>query len=366
MHILAGYSVIIKRKVSQVDSIIALMMRIAICILLILPLLFQYPSYFAMASLALLEQQQKYITKNVRGTEHENFVTPTTKRKFIGAWMPNKLPLEKMQSIKQQKDAIDKLLAAGFNEYYFVMNDFRDSHVAKSTENLLKSADRTLLKIIIILLPPSEGGPNGNYDWKSWINYFNTLKDIHESFQGFAIDDFNWISTRNDTAFKRNIDYMTYSNLSNALNEKRKDLEFYPVIYFEGLGTDIAIKEYNQFTGGIILVSASYYNITGLEKNLVTFRKMFYDKPIRYVVYPTITYNYTRQHYNHPSDQLIMATLSIATRTVDGILIWHKINSPVVEDYLSNRHESRYLSKISVVEERQIRDETITQLVKGD
>jgi hypothetical protein len=319
-----------------------------------------------MASLALLEQQQKYITKNVRGTEHENFVTPTTKRKFIGAWMPNKLPLEKMQSIKQQKDAIDKLLAAGFNEYYFVMNDFRDSHVAKSTENLLKSADRTLLKIIIILLPPSEGGPNGNYDWKSWINYFNTLKGIHESFQGFAIDDFNWISTRNDTAFKRNIDYMTYSNLSNALNEKRKDLEFYPVIYFEGLGTDIAIKEYNQFTGGIILVSASYYNITGLEKNLVTFRKMFYDKPIRYVVYPTITYNYTRQHYNHPSDQLIMATLSIATRTVDGILIWHKINSPVVEDYLSNRHESRYLSRISVVEERQIRDETITQLVKGD
>jgi hypothetical protein len=47
---------------------------------------------------------------------------------------------------------------------------------------------------------------------------------------------------------------------------------------------------------------------------------MFPGKPIQYIVYPTITYNYTRQGYDPPSDRLVMATLSIATRLVDGII----------------------------------------------
>lgn len=93
------------------------------------------------------------------------------------------------------------------------MSDFNNVTALKSTEKLLKSADNNNLIIIIILLPPSEGVPGGNYDWKGWIEYFNKLKQ-EQSFQGFAIDDFNWISTRSDTKYKRNIDFMIHSNLT--------------------------------------------------------------------------------------------------------------------------------------------------------
>ena len=63
-------------------------------------------------------------------------------------------------------------------------------------------AYNTGLRIVIILLPPSEGGPMSSYDWKGWINYFNDLKSRHPfSFSGFAIDDFNWISTRMTQSF---------------------------------------------------------------------------------------------------------------------------------------------------------------------
>lgn len=282
------------------------------------------------------------------------------KRKaIIGAWAPYQRPLEKIQDVGQQQEAMKALLAKGFVEYYFVMTDFKNSYAKEMTEKLLTSADEIGLHILIILLPPSEGGPNTNYDWEGWIHYFNSLKSGHESFKGFTIDDFNWISTRNDTKFERNIDYMIYSNLSDALNGKNDDVHFYPVIYFEGEMTNTAIKEYSKFTDGMIMASACYYNITNLKSNLLTFSKMFDDKPIRYVVYPTITYNYSRYNYSPPSEQLIMATLSIASRSADGIIMWTKIDSPVVHDYLSNHDNPKYMSKISTMEELQIRDEKI-------
>ena len=251
------------------------------------------------------------------------------------------------------------LLAKGFVEYYFVMTDFKNSYAKEMTEKLLTSADEIGLHMLIILLPPSEGGPNTNYDWEGWIHYFNSLKSEHESFKGFTIDDFNWISTRNDTKFERNVDYMIYSNLSDALNGKNDDVHFYPVIYFEGEMTNTVIKEYSKFTDGMIMASACYYNITNLKSNLLKFSEMFDDKPIRYVVYPTITYNYSRYNYSPPSEQLIMATLSIASRSADGIIMWTKIDSPVVQDYLSNHDNPKYMSKISTMEELQIRDEKI-------
>jgi hypothetical protein len=282
------------------------------------------------------------------------------KRKaIIGAWAPYQRPLEKIQDVGQQQEAMKSLLAKGFVEYYFVMTDFKNSYAKEMTEKLLTSADEIGLHILIILLPPSEGGPNTNYDWEGWIHYFNSLKSEHESFKGFTIDDFNWISTRNDTKFERNIDYMIYSNLSDALNGKNDDVHFYPVIYFEGEMTNTAIKEYSKFTDGMIMASACYYNITNLKSNLLTFSEMFDDKPIRYVVYPTITYNYSRYNYSPPSEQLIMATLSIASRSADGIIMWTKIDSPVVQDYLSNHDNPKYMSKISTMEELQIRDEKI-------
>ncbi len=58
---------------------------------------------------------------------------------------------------EQQKNAIQTLLNQGFHEYYFSMHNFEDSKYTKLTEDLLNAAEQTNLKIIIILLPPSEG-----------------------------------------------------------------------------------------------------------------------------------------------------------------------------------------------------------------
>ena len=347
-----------------------------VIIILVLLMLVQFSSYYVMAS--SLEQQQQQLSLSASHSssssssstitkdmppQKENKSTMMTKllaksKTDIGAWDPYRMPLEELHGSKQDK-AIKALLEQGFNEYYFVMNDFNDSKAKRAVEKLLKSSDKTDLKILIILLPPSEGGPDGNYDWDGWIDYFNDLKDEHRSFKGFTIDDFNWISTRNDTKFWRNIDYMKYSNLPKALHEKREDIQFYPVIYFEGEGTKTEISEYSKSIDGVILASACYYNITNLEKDLLTFARIFDNEPIRYVVYPTITYNYSRLNYNPPSDRLVMATLSIATKVADGILIWREIDSHVVEDYLSNHDEQKYLSKISKIEKLQIRDEII-------
>jgi hypothetical protein len=352
----------------------AVILAESVIIILVLLMLLQFSSYYAKAT--TLEQQHQQlslspshssstttITKDTPPQKENKSIMMMTKllaksNTDIGAWDPYQMPLEELQGSKQEK-AIKALLEQGFNEYYFVMNDFNDSKAKRAVEKLLKSSDKTDLKILIILLPPSEGGPDGNYDWDGWIDYFNDLKDEHKSFKGFTIDDFNWISTRNDTKFWRNIDYMKYSHLSKALHEKREDVQFYPVIYFEGEGTKTEISAYSKFIDGVILASACYYNITNLEKDLLTFARIFDNEPIRYVVYPTITYNYSRLNYNPPSDRLVMATLSIATKVADGILIWRGIDSHVVEDYLSNHDDHKYLSKISKIEKLQIRDEII-------
>jgi hypothetical protein len=281
-------------------------------------------------------------------------------KKIIGAYIPDTLRLEDMHG-SDQALAILEFLEKGFNEYYFVMDNFWDREEVRSTESLLDAADNTELKIIIIILPPSEGGPRSSYDWKGWISYFNDLKARHpSSFSGFAIDDFNWISTRNDTKFWRNIDFMLDSNLTSALMSKRSDVKFCPVVYFEGLGNDIVVNEYGKYIDTLVFVSASYYNISSLETNLSQLKEMFQGKPSRYIVYPTITYNYTRQGYAPPSDRLVMATLSIATRSVDGIILWHKIDGHIVQDYLHYRENSNYLDALYVMEQLQIADEKNT------
>lgn len=282
--------------------------------------------------------------------------------KITGAYIPDTLHLEDME-VSDQRLAILEFLEQGFNEYYFVMDNFRDPEEVESTERLLDTADNTELKIVIILLPPSEGGPGSSYDWKGWVSYFNDLKTRHpSSFSGFAIDDFNWISTRNDTKFWRNIDFMLESNLTDALKGKRSDVKFCPVVYFEGLRNGIVATEYGEFIDAIILVSASYYNVSRLETNLLQFKELFPGKPTRYIVYPTITYNYTRQGYDPPSDRLVMATLSIATRLVDGIILWHKIDGHIVQDYLNYRENPNYLSALHVMEQLQIADEKNTSV----
>jgi hypothetical protein len=295
----------------------------------------------------LLQQQQQVHAQEER------------RKSTIGAWAPYQKPLEDIQDTERQRETMKALLATGFNEYYYVMTDFENSYAREMTEKLLTSADEVGIHILIILLPPSEGGPNTNYDWKGWVHYFNSLKNEHESFKGFTIDDFNWISTRNDTKFRMNVDYMKYSDLSDALSGKNENVHFFPVMYFEGEMTDTVINEYNKFIDGVIMASACYYNITNLRSNLLTFSEMFDNKPIKYVVYPTITYNYSRYNYSPPSEQLIMATLSIASKNADGIIMWTKIDGRVVLEYLSNHGDPKYLSKISAMEKIQIRDEKI-------
>jgi hypothetical protein len=312
--------------------------------------------------LIMTEDKRNLVTKDKHSplTKVQELPLVQDENKIVGAYIPDRLHLEDMNESNQTL-AIREFLKQGFDEYFFVMDNFRHAKELESTERLLNAADYTELKIIIILLPPSEGGPLTNYDWKGWINYFNDLKARHaSSFSGFAIDDFNWISTRNDTKFWRNIDFMLYSNFTDALKSKRTDVKFYPVVYFEGLRNDVVVNEYSKFIDTIVLVSASYYNVSKLERNLSEFKQMFPGKPTMYIVYPTITYNYTRQGYDPPSDRLVMATLSIATKLVDGIIIWHKIDSHVIQDYLNYREDASYMDAIYVMEQLQIADEKDT------
>jgi hypothetical protein len=154
----------------------------------------------------------------------------------IGAWVPSQFRLEYIKAGDQQIIEINTLVREGINEYYLIMRDFNDIHSTNRTEELLKSTDGTSMKVIVILLPPSEGGKHGNYDWKGWIRYFNSLKRIHKSFDGFAIDDFNYQLPnhgRTDYLLSNNVEYMIASNLSSALNYKDKSVSFYPVIYIE-------------------------------------------------------------------------------------------------------------------------------------
>jgi hypothetical protein len=291
--------------------------------------------------------------------------------KPVGVWGPfsnNDHNLEQLKGVNQSR-AISDIIKQGFDEYYFVMSNFEDPKLIDSTESLLQSAENLDqgLKIIIVVLPPSEGGPHGNYDWKGWIEYFNSLKQKHpSSFEGFTIDDFNWISTRNDTKFENNIDFMEYSNLLDALQHKSEEVKFFPTVYFEGKKTDVVVNEFLNYVDGIIAVSGCYYNVSALEPQLHLFGELFDNKPIKYVVYPTITHNYTRQYYSPPSDRLVISTLSIASRTADGILVWHKINSPVIQEYLKNIDNNKaYSSKMDRMTEIQIEEEVAGGATNG-
>jgi hypothetical protein len=278
----------------------------------------------------------------------------------IGAWAPlnHSLILQNLKG-EEQKNAIHTLLNQGFHEYYFAMNNL-DTEYLESAEELLKSAEQTNLKIIIILRPPSEGNSDTNYDWKEWIKYFNSLeKKYPKSFEGFTIDDFNWKSTRDDTKFELNIDFMEYSKLIKALEDKDKDVKFYPTIYFEGKRTDKVFKKYDDYIDGLIVASGCYYNISTLKKEFTIFKEIF-EKPIRYVVYPTITYNYSKQGYNPPTDRLIQATLSIASNSADGLIVFRDTEKSAIQEYLANQDNKEYLGKISNSEEIQINDEKIT------
>ena len=257
----------------------------------------------------------------------------------IGAWVPSQFRLEYIKTSDHQISEINTLIREGINEYYLIMRDFNDIHSTNRTEELLKSTDGTSMKVIIILLPPSEGGKHGNYDWKGWIRYFNSLKRIHKSFDGFAIDDFNYqlpmSHGRTDYSLSNNVEYMIASNLSSALNYKDKSVSFYPVIYIETGFQKLVAKEYGKFISGIILASAAPQRITNLEENIKRISITFDRKPIKYLVY---TCDCPGTSTKEPlAGTVIDATLSISTKAADGIIIYVDITNPVIQYYLHNR-----------------------------
>jgi PDZ domain len=288
----------------------------------------------------------------------------------FGAWMSNQIPLESLPSYDARKGAIGSLLEQGYNEYYFLISNYKSKDEQSKVEDLLNASDNTPLRMIAILMPPSEGGENGNYNWNGWINYLNLLKDKHSSLYGFVIDDFNWFSSidedngknrkdHHDVNLKENVDFMIKSHLDKALQNKRKDLYFFPVLYFEGMDTNDVKKSFYNYSNGIILASSEYYNVTDLQHNLNVFSKVFYNKPIRYVIYTTRTTSFIKQDYSPPSDRLILATLSIANKAhgIDGIIAWRNTNNHVMSDYMSNTNNTQYLSFVSMMEDFQLRDE---------
>jgi hypothetical protein len=350
------------------------------CFLLIQPLL-SFSTSFSIFS--LLQNDIHLFSNTIRqqetiqeisaenGIKNGNNIDVTTSREAasrdipFGLWTPinTSFALQHLKGEEQEK-AMDTLLKKGYREYYYVMNNFEDPKSLKMTEDLLETANKTNLKIIIILLPPSEGGADTSYDWKGWIKYFNSLeKKYPKPFEGFTIDDFNWISTRTDTKFKNNVDFMEYSGLSELLKDKSKDVKFYPTVYFEGRKTGIVVKKYDNFIDGLIVASGCYYNVSTLERQLHIFSEIF-KKPIRYIIYPTITYNYSKLDYSPPSDRLIMATLSIASNSSDGLIIWRDLDNPVIQEHMNNRHDKQYLSDISNSKEKQISDENIDSNIK--
>jgi hypothetical protein len=287
------------------------------------------------------------------GAKQNNDASSNKREKItIGAWIPSQLYLERMHGDKQV-DAIHSLLSQGFNEYYFVMRDFNNTNETRAAEQLLKAADTTDLKIIIILLPLAEGGLLASYDWKGWILYFNTLKEKHPSFLGFAIDDFNAVVEIRRIRLLNNMDLMGLSNFSSALSYKRDDVQFYPVMYVETGEFKTLKKEYDKYYKGVILVSTLYSNISHLGNDLANISKNLDNKPIIFIVYPT------KSGFPSPSDRLIMATLSIASRWADGIIVYRNTTHPIVQEYLHNYSDHMYMSTIREMENLQVKKEII-------
>jgi hypothetical protein len=317
----------------------------------------------------------------------------------FGAWASYQLPLELMDNT-ERRTAITTLLEQGFTVYYFTLGNFESENSRAITENILSAADGTGMKMIGLLLPPSEAGTGGNYDWEGWVDYLNPLKAKHSSFDGFVIDDFNWYgpetqvndeeddeeddgdlddgssdnqdnNNEEENDIEYNVNFMLESNLKEALEKKRKDLHFYPLIYIEGTKTNTVKSEFYNLTDGIVLASADFYNITKLEHNLDVFGKVFSNnsKTIRYLIYTAPTSNFLLQGYYPPSDRLILATLSTAldSSAVDkGIVIWRNTGNPAILDYLSNQNNSRYQNFVSLMKDLQLKDENDTEKMTRD
>src|SRR5688572_9749326 len=72
---------------------------------------------------------------------YSNSITRTDKP--VGVWGPISTSghnLEQLKGINQSR-AISDIITQGFDEYYFVMGNFKDPKLVDSTESLLQSAE---------------------------------------------------------------------------------------------------------------------------------------------------------------------------------------------------------------------------------
>jgi hypothetical protein len=149
----------------------------SILLLLLMPMSFSY-SYAATAAIAANSENNTVEKEKYNSlasiTDFPGFIQNETRKKITGAYIPQNMHLENMQQPNEQKDAISAFVQQGFDKYFFVMTDFENQTQVEITEKLLYAADNaTGLKIVIILLPPSEGGPISNYDWQGWVISMN-------------------------------------------------------------------------------------------------------------------------------------------------------------------------------------------------
>jgi hypothetical protein len=270
----------------------------------------------------------------------------------LGAWVPAQLHLESLKG-ENRTNAINTLLSEGFDEYYLIMRDFNNITERVRVEELLNSTDTTDLNVIIILLPQSEGGTRSNYNWKGWVAYFNSLREKHSSFLGFAVDDFNAIVDIRRIRSMNSMDLIGLSNFSSAIAYKRDDVQFYPVMYVETGEFETLKEKYDKYITGIILVSTLYQNVSHLEQDFSKFSKMFENKQIKYIVYPV------KSGFEPASAHLLMATLSIASRRAEGIIVYVNTGHPVIQEFLRNHKESQYMSAIGEMERLQVNQEVI-------
>jgi len=149
---------------------------------------------------------------------------------------------------------------------------------------------------------------------------------IPSSFLGFAMDDFNAVDRIRRLHVINNMYSMASSNLSASLYNKRKDLQFYPVMYLETGGFETLKRNYDKFISGIILTSTSpisyspHYNLTLQNDSMKALSKMFENKPLKYVLYPK-SQNATL------SDNFLANTLYTASRLFNELIIYVRSNS---------------------------------------
>jgi hypothetical protein len=116
------------------------------------------------------------------------------------------------------------------------------------------------------------------------------------------------------------------------------DVRFYPVMYLENSGFKTLKNKYNSYTTGVILVSTEYQNVSMLAENIKTVLQVFDEdtearNSFKYIVYPF------KSGDTRPTNHLIVQTISIASKLVDGIIFYVKTEHPIIQDFLRNNSQ---------------------------